>query len=79
MEAPGPIESIANDPVDHVAMKFEPGHVALLATAKNLHSREASEDAPDPEHRRHPLRLWLTAHDFASMDQVLRGGPSNRS
>jgi hypothetical protein len=24
--------------------------------------------------RRHLLRLWLTAHDFAGVDDLLRGG-----
>ena len=32
------------------------------------------EDDPDPARRRHLLRLWLAAHDFATVDDTLRGG-----
>ena len=28
----------------------------------------------DPAERRHLLRLWLTAHAFASVEDTLRGG-----
>ncbi|HEV2360203.1 MAG TPA: TauD/TfdA family dioxygenase [Acidimicrobiales bacterium] len=79
LEALDLIESIANDPAFHVEMRFEPGDIQFLANAKILHSREAFEDDPDPERRRHLLRLWLTAHDFTSVDDVLRGGIPARS
>jgi hypothetical protein len=73
------IESIANDPVFHLEMDFEQGDIQLLANAKILHSREAYEDHDDPNRRRHLLRLWLTAHAFTSVDDVLRGGIPRRS
>jgi len=78
IEALDLIESIANDPEFYVEMTFEPGDIQLLSNAKILHSREAYEDHPDPERRRHLLRLWLTAHSFASVDDVLRGGIPKR-
>jgi hypothetical protein len=68
------IESIANDPAFHVDMDFRPGDVQLLNNAKILHSREAYEDEADPARRRHLLRLWLSAHDFTSVEEQLRGG-----
>ena len=68
------IEEIANDPGVHLEMAFEPGDIQLLANAKILHCREAYRDDPDPARRRHLLRLWLSAHRFASVDNVLRGG-----
>ena len=71
------IESIANDPETYLEMRFEPGDIQLLSNAKILHSREAYEDEPDPERRRHLLRLWLIAH-FVSVDDVLRGGIPKR-
>jgi len=74
LEALDIIETIANDPEFYVEMRFEPGDIQLISNAKILHSREAYEDFPEPERRRHLLRLWLTAHDFASVDEVLRGG-----
>ena len=72
------IESIANSPAFHIEMHFEPGDVQLLANAKILHCREAYEDHEDPDLRRHLLRLWLTAHAFTSVDEVLRGGIPKR-
>jgi len=72
------IESIANDPEFRLDMDFEPGDIQLLANAKILHSREAYEDHDDPDRRRHLLRLWLTAHAFTSVDDLLRGGIPKR-
>jgi hypothetical protein len=72
------IESIANDPEFYLEMDFQPGDIQLIANAKILHSREAYEDFEEPDRRRHLLRLWLTAHAFTSVDDVLRGGIPKR-
>jgi hypothetical protein len=72
------IEATANDPAFHVDMAFEPGDVQLLNNAKILHSREAYEDHDDVASRRHLLRLWLSAHDFASVEDRLRSGIPER-
>jgi hypothetical protein len=77
-EAMDMIESIANDPQFYLEMDFKPGDIQLLANAKILHSREAYGDYDEPERRRHLLRLWLTAHDFTSVEDVLRGGIPKR-
>ena len=77
-EAMDLIESIANDPAFHLEMDFERGDIQLLANARTLHCREAYEDYDDPDRRRHLLRLWLTAHAFTSVDEVLRGGIPKR-
>ena len=66
------IEAIANDPAFHVQMDFQPGDVQLLNNAKILHSREAYEDHDALDERRHLLRLWLSAHDFTSVESQLR-------
>ena len=78
VEALDLIEAIANDPAFHVDMDFQPGDVQLLNNAKILHSREAYEDHQELAERRHLLRLWLSAHDFASVEGQLRGGIPNR-
>ncbi len=39
---------------------FEPGDVFFLNCHVTLHSRGAYEDWPEPERRRHLLRLWLS-------------------
>jgi len=60
-------------------MEFQPGDIQLLNNAKILHAREAYTDHDDPAERRHLLRLWLTAHAFASVEDTLRGGiPARR-
>jgi len=68
------IERIANDPAVHLEMEFKPGDIQWLANDRILHSREAYQDPPDQEQRRHLLRLWLVAHSYASVHGVLRSG-----
>jgi Taurine catabolism dioxygenase TauD, TfdA family len=78
MEAMDLIETIANDPAFHIEMDFQPGDVQLLNNAKILHAREAYEDADDPREQRHLLRLWLRAHHFTSVEDMLRSGIPQR-
>jgi Taurine catabolism dioxygenase TauD, TfdA family len=73
------IETVANDPAFHVEMDFRVGDVQLLNNAKILHSREAYDDAQALAERRHLLRLWLSAHDFSSVEDGLRAGIPRRS
>lgn len=72
------IESIANDPAFHLDMEFETGDIQWLNNSVILHAREAYEDWDEPERKRHLLRLWLRAHDFASVESLLRGGIPKR-
>jgi Taurine catabolism dioxygenase TauD, TfdA family len=80
-EALALIETVANDPAFHVEMDFQPGDIQLLNNAVILHSREAYEDEDDDDldQRRHLLRLWLQAHDFASVESKLRSGIPSRA
>lgn len=73
------IERIANDPAFYVEMDFQPGDIQLLNNAVILHAREAYEDHDVPERKRHLLRLWLSAHDFSSVEATLRGGIPKRA
>jgi alpha-ketoglutarate-dependent taurine dioxygenase len=68
------IESIANDPAFHVEMDFQPGDIQWLNNATMLHAREEYVDWEEPERKRHLLRLWLSAHDFAGVEDLLRQG-----
>lgn len=74
LEAMALIEEIANDPGFHVEMDFQPGDIQLLNNARILHAREAYDDHPDPDQRRHLLRLWLAAHTFSAVEDELRAG-----
>ena len=53
-------EELANDPSLYVEMELLPGDIQWLSNHTILHSRTAYEDWPDPELRRHLLRLWLS-------------------
>ena len=41
--------------------------------------REAYADFDEPERKRHLLRLWLRARNFASVEDSLRGGIPRRA
>ncbi len=59
VEALDLFDEIANDPAVHMKMAFEPGDIQLVHNHTMLHDRTAYEDWPEPERKRHLLRLWL--------------------
>lgn len=67
-------EATANRPDLYVDMDFAPGDMQWIRNAVVLHKRTAYVDWPEPPRRRHLLRLWLAARDFADGDERLRSG-----
>ncbi|MFI4998467.1 MAG: TauD/TfdA family dioxygenase [Reyranellales bacterium] len=61
IEALDLFDSLTNDPRLHLFMEFKPGDVQLVHNHTMLHDRTAFVDWPEPERRRHLLRLWLAA------------------
>jgi hypothetical protein len=59
IEALDAVESLANDPALHFFMEFRTGDIQLVCNHSLLHDRTGFEDWPEPERRRHLLRLWL--------------------
>ncbi len=53
-------DGIASEPGLYLDMDLVPGDVQLLSNHTILHGRTAYEDPPEPERRRHLLRLWLS-------------------
>jgi len=53
-------DALANDPDLHIAMQLQPGDMQFVYNHSQLHDREAFTDWPEPENRRHLLRLWLS-------------------
>jgi hypothetical protein len=53
-------EEIACTPGIYLDMQFAPGDVQLVSNHFVVHARTQYEDWPEPERRRHLLRLWLT-------------------
>lgn len=78
-EAMDLLEAIAEDPAFHLEMDFRPGDVQLLKNSVILHARTEYEDHPEPERKRHLLRLWLLSRrPFRDGDPLLQGGIPRR-
>jgi hypothetical protein len=54
-------DDLANDPNLRLDMQLRPGDMQFLHNHTILHDRTAFEDWPEPERKRHLLRLWLAA------------------
>jgi hypothetical protein len=57
---------------------FEPGDVQFLNNFVTLHSRRAYEDWPEPQRKRHLLRLWLADPDGRRIPPEQRAGYEGR-
>ena len=53
------LDACANDPAFHIEIDFQPGDIQLVNNHVLFHDRTAFQDWPEPERRRHLLRLWL--------------------
>lgn len=67
IEALDLFDSLANDPALHLLMEFRQGDVQLVHNHTVLHDRTAFEDWPEPERKRHLLRLWLAPLEARSL------------
>lgn len=52
-------DELSESPEFRLDMAFEPGDIQFLHNHQILHARAGFEDWPEPERRRHLLRLWL--------------------
>ena len=57
------VQTLADGSRFKLEMDFQPGDIQLVNNLVLLHSRTEYEDWPEPEHRRHLLRLWLSIPD----------------
>ncbi|MCZ6863120.1 MAG: TauD/TfdA family dioxygenase, partial [Alphaproteobacteria bacterium] len=60
VEALNLFDELANDPSLNLAMMLKPGDMQFVHNHSLLHDRMRFEDWPEPERRRHLLRLWLS-------------------
>lgn len=85
IEALDLFDELANDPKLNLMMELHPGDIQLVHNHTILHDRTAFEDHPEPERKRHLLRLWLAppnarhlpevyAERFGSITPGYRGG-----
>ncbi len=54
------VESLADSPAFHFETMLEPGDLILLNNHVTYHMRTEYQDHPEPERKRHLLRLWLS-------------------
>jgi len=66
------LDKLAVDPDIHLDMEFRPGDIQFLNNHVTLHSRTAFEDFPEPERRRHLMRLWLACPGAPPLPAVYR-------
>lgn len=57
-----------------VDIGFEPGDIQLLNNHVMLHTRRAFVDWPEPDRKRHLLRLWLSDADARVLPPFMREG-----
>jgi hypothetical protein len=87
IEALDLLDQLANDPRLNLMMDLEPGDIQLVHNHTILHDRTAFEDYPEPDRKRHLLRLWIAppnsrplppvfAERFGSLVPGERGGVS---
>jgi hypothetical protein len=70
VEALDMFAALANDPELRLEMSFMPGDIQILHNHTILHARSAYEDWPEPERKRHLLRLWLCPPDARPLPPV---------
>lgn len=85
VEALDLFDALANDPALNFHMALQPGDMQFVFNHTMLHDRTAFEDWPEPDRRRHLLRLWLApegarplppvfAERFGTVEPGRRGG-----
>ena len=63
-------DALCNDPEFHFLMTLQRGDIQLVHNHTLLHDRTAFTDHPEPDRRRHLLRLWLAPADARPLPQV---------
>jgi len=70
IEALDLFDELANDPRLNLMMELQPGDIQLVHNHTILHDRTAFEDYPEPERKRHLLRLWLAPRPARPLPEV---------
>lgn len=85
IEALDMFDALANDPDLHFGMQLAPGDMQFVYNHSQLHDRTGFRDWPEPDKRRHLMRLWLSppgdralppvfAQRYGSLEIGNRGG-----
>ena len=63
-------DALSNDPALHFLMDLKQGDIQLVHNHTLLHDRTAFVDWPEPDRRRHLLRLWLAPPEARPLPPV---------
>lgn len=64
------LDQLADDPALHLRMEFQLGDIQLVHNHTLLHDRTAFVDWPEPQRKRHLLRLWLAPPGARPLPEV---------
>jgi hypothetical protein len=70
-EAMDLVHQLSNDPKFHFSMMFEAGDFQFLNNHVTYHARTGFEDYPEPERRRHLLRMWLSVPNSRELSPLM--------
>lgn len=70
IEALDLFDDLANDPNIAMQMEFAPGDMQWVHNHTMLHDRTAFEDWPEPDKKRHLLRLWLAVPTARPLPEI---------
>lgn len=70
VEALDLFDALCNSPEMHLSMMLERGDMQFVYNHALLHDRTAFADWPEPEKRRHLLRLWLSVPGDRALPEV---------
>jgi len=63
-------DELANDSSLNLTMELQPGDMQFVHNHTILHDRTAFEDFPEPERKRHLLRLWMAPPSARPLPEV---------
>jgi hypothetical protein len=63
-------DELANDAALNLTMELQPGDMQFVHNHTILHDRTAFEDFPEPERKRHLLRLWVAPPNARPLPEV---------
>jgi hypothetical protein len=72
IEALDLFDTLANDPELHFGMQLQPGDMQFVYNHAQLHDRTAFVDWPEPDKKRHLLRLWLSVPGDRPLPECFR-------
>jgi hypothetical protein len=70
LEALNLLDDLVDRPELHLQMEFHPGDVQFVHNHTLLHDRTEFQDWPEPERKRHLLRLWLAPENARPLPPV---------